>query len=157
MSIITNLEFNRYSDLPNNTAFDQDMLMRVEDLAAGLSPEEILKYWGLSFSTLNPDEIQYFYTAYERGISRAKSRAVEKLFSAMSDKNGGVYALKYLEIFADKFAETEAASNLNHGYTLQIIPTVSDSPQTKAINGNQEPKLKTSSSATRTREANKSK
>ena len=102
--------------------------MRIEDLAAGLSPSEILAYWGLSMHGLNDKEKEYFFVAYERGISQAKSNAVSKLFSAMSDKNGGVYALKYLEIFADKFAETEATSNLNHGYTLQIIPTVSDNP-----------------------------
>lgn len=140
MSIVTNLEFNRYSVLPGNTAFDQDMLMRVEDLASGLSPEEILSYWGLAFSGLNPQEIDYFFVAYNRGVSKSKAKAVDKLFSAMSDKNGGVYALKYLEIFADKFSETEATSNLNHGYTLQIVPTVSEHVTAKAINGNTEPK-----------------
>jgi len=143
MSIFTNLEFNRYRDLPGTELpFDQDMLMRVEQLASGLSPEEIMQYWGLTLAQLCPADLDHFFVAYNRGISSAKSRAVDKLFSAMGDKNGGVFALKYLEIFADKFAESEAASNLNHGYTLQIVPTVSDNPATKAINGNREPKLK---------------
>ena len=145
MSMITSLEFNRYSTLPDeNTTFDQDMLMRIEDLAAGLSASEIMDYFGLQLHKLNPVEVECLMTAYNRGCAKAKHKVTEKLLSAMGDKNGGVFALKYLEVFAEKFAETEAASNLNHGYTLQIVPTVSDNPRTKAINGNSEPKVKKS-------------
>lgn len=114
--------YNRYASLINCENFDEDMLIRIEDLAAGLSEVEALAFFGLKDEDLNAAERRYFKTAYQRGLSKAKQMATEKLFAAMSDRNGGALALRYLQIFGEKFpAEEDGTLASNNGYTLKIV------------------------------------
>ena len=122
MSRRLELTYNRYANLHNCENFDEDMLMRVEDLAAGLSEEEALTFWGLKMEDLNRAELRYFKLAYARGLSKAKQAATEKLFAAMSDRNGGALALKYLQIFGDRFPVDEEGNVASgNGFSLKII------------------------------------
>ena len=116
------LTFDRYANLINCENFDQDMLMKVEDLAMGLSENEALSFFGLCFDDLNDAEVMYFKNAYKRGLAKAKHKATEKLFAAMSDRNGGSVAMKYLQIFGDRFpADENGAIATGNGFSLKIV------------------------------------
>jgi hypothetical protein len=116
------LTYNRYANLHNCENFDEDMLIRIEDLAAGLSETEALSFWGLKDEDLNNAERRYFKLAYQRGLAKAKQAATEKLFSAMSDRNGGALALRYLQLFGEKFpADDDGRLASGNGFSLKIV------------------------------------
>ena len=96
--------------------------MRVEELAAHLSEVEIMDYFGLSATNLNEAEKMLLQTAMRRGLAMAKARMGDKLVSACSDRNGGVLALKYLQLFADRYPAADSLSGLtSSGFSLKIV------------------------------------
>ena len=86
--------------------FDKTRLDTIVFLAKALSKQEILDYFGI-VDTLNRVELVYFNFAFNKGKSQGKREAMEKLFISMSDRNGGMQALKYLQTHAERFPDDD--------------------------------------------------
>jgi len=123
MATAISMQYSRYQNLPpTNRIWDQDSLLRVEELAAHLNETEILDYFALTAEDLNDAERAVMRTAIRRGTAMAKARMGDKLVSACSDRNGGLLALKYLRMFADKYpAEDIPGLSSGGGFSLKIV------------------------------------
>jgi len=79
----------------------------IETAAAGLTDEEVLAMFGLTFGDLeSPEDKADFRMATLRGRARAKRRAIDHLFNQMANTRGGKEAcLEYLGRFGKDWAE----------------------------------------------------
>lgn len=123
MATVISMQYSRYQNLPpTNRVWDQDSLLRVEELAAHLEESEILDYFAITADDLNDAERAIMRTAIRRGTAMAKARMGDKLVSACSDRNGGLLALKYLRMFAEKYpTEDFPGLNTSGGFSLKIV------------------------------------
>jgi hypothetical protein len=95
-----------YDDLPEDmTIFDEGTLYEVETLSGSLDPSEVLDYYGLSISDLDssPSDATWFKKAHQRGRTKAKLVASDRLFAQMTSRNGQHACLAYLQRFAKNF------------------------------------------------------
>lgn len=105
--------------------FDFISLNDIESLAAGLEPEEILEYYGITQDELNdsPQDLKYFQLAFNKGRNDAKRKAVQALFSSMSGTKGKESAIAYLKHFGSsqwKKADESDGSDSNFSFTVNL-------------------------------------
>lgn len=111
-----NLNSNSFKDLASmkEPEFDNDKMKYfepnhegtiIEDMARGLSMDEVLDYFGCDMDKLKDDDLSFFKYHYKRGRSLGRKTAVEKLFLQMGQKAGGQVALSYLIRFGNEWDE----------------------------------------------------
>lgn len=92
----------------------------IQQMASGLSEQEVCDYWGYDYSELEDNDKFFFDINFKRGRIEAKNRAVQKLFTAMSDRNGYNPALEYLTRFADKWPDEKAGGAVNRTFKIMM-------------------------------------
>lgn len=107
--------------------FDLVCLNEIEHMAAGLEPEEVLVYYGVSQSELEASEedAKAFTLAYNKGRVEAKRKAVDCLFSSMKTERGKEASICYLKHFGSdqwKQAEEKDGSERNFKFTVTMPP-----------------------------------
>ena len=120
------MELNTFDPYLNLAAdlkiFDPASLRETEALAACMSIDETLDFFGLSKEQLaqsKPDE-EIFTSAWKRGRARAKYEAATHLFAHMKGRGGAQVALAYLRQVAAEWptAAIEAGSNKNFSFKV---------------------------------------
>jgi len=129
---------NFYEGLSNSNLlfFTENSLYEIESLAASLSVDEVLDYYGLTMDDLiqgeaaqSPPGIQFselsdlywFNRAFKRGRSRAKLLASDRLFTSMNSRQGKEACIAYLKQFAVNFAESsESDGNANNKFSFTV-------------------------------------
>jgi hypothetical protein len=112
-------------DIEKMQYFDIMTLNEVECMAAGLEPEEVLAYYGLTMSEIEASSQDHFYfcRAYNKGRTEAKRKAVQSLFQSMGGQKGKESSICYLKHFGSeiwkKSDETDGADN-NFKFTVTI-------------------------------------
>jgi len=97
-------------------------LMEIEGMAAGLSEQEVLDYYGLDLAELEDTiDLKWFQKAFRKGRSRAKQAAVQKLFTAMSDRNGAQASIAYLRHFGDKWPQADQAGIGEGKFSFNVV------------------------------------
>jgi hypothetical protein len=89
--------------LTGGEIFDARDLERVEELASGLSEEEVLSYFYLTPEDLPPEDARLFKLAFSRGRVTGKAKAVHHLFNSMQSKEGTKASLSYLVRFGQEW------------------------------------------------------
>lgn len=89
----------------------RNMLAEVPMLARGMTKKEVLANFGFTESDLLDEDEDFqadFEIAFTRGRSKAKSDAINKLFSQMDNSRGGDKAcLAYLQRFGEKWTDED--------------------------------------------------
>ena len=109
---------NPYSDLPKDLIyFDYTNFQEIEDLSAGLDPEEVCAWYGLLLAEVmdSPSDWRYFQLAFNKGRSNAKRKAVNKLFEAMNSRQAKESAISYLARFSEQWKEPVASDSGSTG------------------------------------------
>ena len=119
--------YEPYEKLPELKYFKRVDLEEIETMSAGLSEEEVLSYYALEVSELLEGEdatptadLIWLRKAQKRGRAKAQMKAVSKLFSSMSDRNGGQYSLAYLRQMADKWEAGEGNGG-GEGFSFKVM------------------------------------
>lgn len=111
-------------DLENLSFFNHSSLLEVEALAASLSVDEVLDYYGFTLAELEEcnavRDLYWFNKAFKRGRTRAKLVASDKLFSAMSSRQGKEACIAYLKQFAVHYADTDEASVRSEKFSFTV-------------------------------------
>ena len=117
--------YDPYSYLPDSLKiFDAASLAEVEEMAAGLSQEEILSYFNISRDQLAPnlEDLAYFEASFNRGRRIAKHKAVVQLFRQMSnEKNGAAASLSYLRQVSEVFPQGEGDVGVGKNFSFKVV------------------------------------
>jgi hypothetical protein len=112
-----------YDALPTNpplSIFDELSLYEVERMSASLTISEVLDYYGLIPSDLTDDplyetDLLWFTKAFNRGRTKAKILASERLFQQMTSKTGTQASILWLSHFAKNFESNSDPNTLSSG------------------------------------------
>lgn len=107
-------------DIPEMEHLDANVLMDVEAMAAGMSQEEVLDFFDLELSDLDPTETVYFIKHYKRGKGAAKRQMVEALMAAARGKNGGQYAALFLAKQAEEWPSGKDDLKVGSGFSFTV-------------------------------------
>ena len=100
--------------------FGTEDTAEIQSMAAGLTQEEVLSYYGISeLEQISEYDAWFFIIVYNRGRVCAKQTAVEHLFGNMRQKGGTQGCLSYLTRFATEWPENETDKVGNR--TMRII------------------------------------
>ena len=104
--------------------FKSDDHLNIERLAAGLSPEEVLDCFCVTYDELSEDDKDYFSRSFKKGRAMAKAKAVDSLQSQMNGRDGVKGCLAYLVRVGDEWPEIVNAgkqSTEGGGTTFKVI------------------------------------
>lgn len=110
-------------DLSTMEYFDIITLNEVECMAAGLEPEEVLAYYGLTMPEVKATNQDYFYfcRAYNKGRTEAKRKAVYSLFQAMNGQKGKESSICYLKHFgSETWKKSEEADGQDNNFKFTV-------------------------------------
>ena len=116
--------FDPYQKLPAELKiFDSASLREVEALAACLSVEETLDYFGTTEDIIkqSPPDYSIFTAAWKRGRSKAKFEAASLLFTHMKGRNGANVALAYLRQVATEWPQVSLEPSANKNFSFKVI------------------------------------
>lgn len=115
----------RASDIPEDGPFSPSIKLDIEQLAEGLSEDEVCLYlWGVKFEALDEPVKQEFMRYYTRGQVRFKIHAINSLKSQMQGRNGLQASLAALLRFADRWPTMNGADGDSAKFNFRI--TVDD-------------------------------
>lgn len=98
------------SDIPAEGLFSPSIRLDIEQLAEGLSEDEVCLYlWGVKYDTLDESAKQEFMRYYTRGQVRFKMHAINSLKQQMQGRNGLQASLAALLRFADRWPTMNGA------------------------------------------------
>jgi len=116
--------FDPYQKLPPDLRiFDSASLKEVESLAACLSIEETLDYFGTTEALVKESQSDHkiFIAAWKRGRSKGKFEAASCLFTHMKGRNGANVALAYLRQVATEWPQVSLEANGNKNFSFKVI------------------------------------
>jgi hypothetical protein len=99
----------------------QALCHEIEQLAVGLSKQEILEYYFRDEDSLSPNERIILARAFNRGRASAKAKATLSLFNQMNGKDGIKGALSYLVRFAEDWPQLEEESNSKSQHVFKVV------------------------------------
>lgn len=96
--------------------------LNIERLAAGLSKEEVLDCWAVTYDELDQNDQDLFNRSFKKGRALAKAKAVDSLFSQMNSRDGVKGCLSYLTRVGDVWPTVEEeVKKGKHSFTL-VMP-----------------------------------
>jgi len=111
-------------DLDTMQFFDIISLNEIEHLAAGLEPEEVCAYYGLTTAEVQESEQDWFYftRAWNKGRTEAKRKAVHNLFQSMSGQKGKESSICYLKHFGNSdWKKAEEADGADNNFKFEVV------------------------------------
>jgi len=119
---------SRYS-----TSYDFDLkVLTVDDFiiteskAKALGIDEVLDYLCLTKAEIPEAEYYLLLKAHRRGRMAAISMAADKLFVAMSNKNGHQASIEYLKQFSSTFSIETTPTSSSSGFNFNVVLKDSD-------------------------------
>lgn len=111
------------SDIPSEGFFTESAKLDIEQLAEGLSEDEVCLYlWGEPFSAFTDEASRReFMRLYTRGAVRFKLHAVQALKQQMLGRNGLQASLSALIRFADKWPTLNGADGDSAKFNFKIV------------------------------------
>lgn len=89
--------------VPEMDVLDHDLLLMVKDMAAGMSKEEILETFSITWEDLSEEEEVFFNEFYNYGKGMAVHKVVSNLIESTKGRQGQAAAMSYLRRFAKEF------------------------------------------------------
>lgn len=118
------------TNVPDMDNLDYTTLMRIMDMAPGMSKEEILNTFSITMDDLDKEEVIYFNEFYNYGKGMGVAKVVNNLIDSTKGKQGSAAALAYLRRFGKEFEkEVEGDSNANFSFQFGAHP-----PDLKSVN-----------------------
>lgn len=111
-------------DLDTMKFFDKISLNEVESLAAGLEPEEVCAYYGLTTAEVQESEQDWFYftKAWNKGRTEAKRMAIRNLFHSMQGTKGKEASICYLKHFGNNdWKKAEETDGSDNNFKFEVI------------------------------------
>lgn len=105
----------------HSNMFTELELQRIEQLAAGLSKEEILACFYVKEDELNAADRDSFNRSFMKGRSEAKALAVHHLFSQMGGRDGVKGTLAYLIRFGEQWPLVEEEGSTKDQHVFKVV------------------------------------
>lgn len=110
------------TEVPEMDHFDLIDLMAVNEMAAGMTKDEVLETFNYKWEELDTDEQIYFTEFFNYGRGMAKRRVVNNLIESTKGKGGTPAAMAYLRRFAKEFeGEVEGESAGSFSFTFGSV------------------------------------
>jgi len=89
-------------------------------MSFGLTKQEVLDYWGLSYEKLPENDKWFFDVNFAKGRSQAKRIAVDRLFTTMKLSNAKDSCMAYLVRFSDNWDDGVDDKASGRKYILEL-------------------------------------
>lgn len=110
-----------YNSLPLNFLTVDDFNF-IEIKAKALSLDEIFDYLGIDQADIPSEELIIANKAWKRGRVNGIATAADKLFTSMSDKNGGSIAMEYLRQLSNTFhLSPDQSSSSGNNFSFKVV------------------------------------